>query len=159
MTSTGQTSPEQKLSELGITLPTPAKPVAAYVPFVMTGDLLFISGQLNMVDGKIAQTGIVGKDATVDDAVAAAKLCAINILAQTKAALGDLSRVKQIVKLGGFVACCEDFTEHPKVINGASELMEKIFGEAGKHARFAVGVESLPLNAVVEIDAVIEFTK
>ncbi|MDI9314226.1 MAG: RidA family protein [Hydrotalea sp.] len=148
---------DAKLAELGITLPTPTKPVAAYVPFVITGNLLFLSGQLNMRDGKVVQTGVVGRDATVDDAIAAAKLCAVNILAQTKSALGDLARVKKIVKLGGFVASTHDFTDQPKIINGASELMQAVFGDAGQHARFAVGVASLPLNAVVEIDAVIEF--
>ena len=149
-------NPEAKLAELGITLPTPAKPVAAYVPFVKVGNLLFLSGQLNMQDGKIVQTGVVGRDATVEQAIDAAKLCAINILAQTKLALGDLSKVKKIVKLGGFVACTADFTEQPKIINGASELMQAVFGDVGQHARFAVGVSSLPLNAVVEIDAIIE---
>ena len=153
---TDSQNPEAKLAELGITLPTPAKPVAAYVSFVRSGNLLFVSGQLNMQDGKVAQTGVVGRDVTLDQAIAAAKLCAINILAQTKLALGDLSKVKKIVKLGGFVASTHDFTDQPKIINGASELMQEVFGAAGQHARFAVGVASLPLNAVVEIDAVIE---
>ncbi|MGI9461029.1 MAG: RidA family protein [Alphaproteobacteria bacterium] len=152
-------TPEQKCAELGITLPAAAKPVAAYLPFVKSGDLLFISGQLNIENGKIAQTGIVGDTATIDSAINAAHLCAVNILAQIISALGNLSQVERVVKLGGFVASHPSFTDQPKIINQASEIFASVFGDSGQHARFAVGVAALPFNAMVEIDAVIECKK
>ena len=145
----------QKLATHGIILPPPAKAVAAYVPFVITGNLVFISGQLPMEDGKVAVTGLVGADVDLPTAQRAARLCALNIIAQVKeAAGGDLDRVARCVKLGGFVASASGFYDQPKVVNGASELITQIFGEDGRHARAAVGVNALPLNATVEIEAI-----
>ncbi len=149
---------DDKLKELGITLPQAAAPAANYVPFCMTGNLIFISGQLPMKDGNFAYQGKLGSDISQDQGIEAAKLCAINIIAQAKAALdGDLDRVVRIVKLGGFVNATPDFTNHPKVINGASDLMVEVFGDKGRHSRFAMGAGSLPLGVSVEIEAVIEF--
>lgn len=147
---------EARLSDLGIILPAAAAPVASYVPAVEAGDMLFISGQLPFVDGALV-TGKCGADKDLADGQAAARACGLMLAAQMKAALGDLSRVKRIVKLGVFVASSADFTDQPKVANGASDLMFEIFGDAGKHARSAVSVPVLPLNALVEIDAVISF--
>ncbi|MBD8688985.1 MULTISPECIES: RidA family protein [unclassified Rhizobium] len=148
---------EARLKELGYTLPAAATPVANYVPYMLTGNLLHISGQLPMGSGKIAVTGHLGRDVDVATAQRAAELCAVNILAQVKAALnGDLSKVRRIVKLNGFVASAPEFTEQHLVINGASNLIANALGEAGKHARAAVGVASLPFNAAVEIDAIVE---
>jgi len=148
---------EDKLAELGITLPEPAAPVANYVPYVITGNLVFISGQVTLGPDGFEYQGKVGAEISADDAVAAARLCAINILAQLKAACdGDLERVRRCVKLGGFVNAVPEFTDHPKVINGASDLMVEALGDRGKHARFAVGAGSLPLNVAVEVDAVFE---
>jgi len=147
---------EAKLAALGIAIPAAAAPAANYVPYVLTGDQLWIAGQVPFVDGKVAYMGQVGGDLSVEDGIAAARTCGLNILAQAKAALGDLNRVVRVVKLGGFVNAPSGFIEHPKVINGASDLIVEIFGEAGKHARFAVGASGLPLNAAVEIDAVME---
>jgi enamine deaminase RidA (YjgF/YER057c/UK114 family) len=148
---------DKRLSELGITIPTPAAPVANYVGWVRTGNLVFTAGQVPLKDGKFLYQGKVGKDISLEDAVEAAKLCAINILGQVKAACnGDLGRVKRIVKLVGFVNGAPEFADHPKVINGASDLMVAIFGDKGKHARSAVGAGSLPLNLAVEIEAVVE---
>ncbi len=145
-----------RLDALGIRLPEPAAPVANYVPFVRSGDLLHISGQISVgPDGLV--TGVVGKDMTLEEAQAAARLCAINLIAQMKAACaGDLSKVRQVVKLGGFVNADPSFTDIPKVINGTSDLIGEVFGEAGRHARSAVGVAVLPLGAAVEVDAVVE---
>lgn len=148
---------ESRLAELGITLPAPFAPVANYVPFVITGNQLYISGQLPLADGGLACKGHVGSDVSVDDAHAAARICAINIISQAKSALGDLDRVTRIVKLGGFVSSAPGFTDQPKVVNGTSDLMVEVFGDAGRHARSAVGVAALPLGAAVEVDAVIEF--
>jgi len=146
-----------RLKDLGIILPTPAAPAANYVPFTQAGNILVISGQLPMVDGKLAFTGKLGAGVTLETGIEAAKVCAINILAQANAALGgDLSRVKRVLRLGGFVACTADFTQHPQVINGASNLMVEVLGDAGKHARAAVGVPSLPFDAAVEVDAMFE---
>jgi len=143
------------LTNLGITLPQPPKPLASYVGFVRQGNLLFISGQLPMVDGKITQTGLLGAGVTIEDAAAAARICAINILAQVNVACeGDLERIDQCVKLGGFVASTPDFTDHPKVINGASDFMGEALGERGIHARAAVGVAALPFNVSVEVEAI-----
>lgn len=148
---------EARLEALGITLPQAAAPAANYVPFVISGSHLYISGQLPMEDGKIAVTGHLGDDVDVATGQRAAELCAINILAQAKAALGgDLSRIRRIVKLNGFVASKPTFTEQHLVINGASNLIAKVLGDAGIHARAAVGMAALPFNAAVEIDAVIE---
>jgi enamine deaminase RidA (YjgF/YER057c/UK114 family) len=148
---------DSQLQTLGITLPAAAAPAANYVPFVMTGNLLVISGQLPMEAGKLAVTGRLGGGVSLEQGQQAARLCAINIIAQAKAALSDLDRVTRIVRLGGFVACTDDFTDQPQVINGASNLMVEVFGDAGRHARAAVGVNVLPLGAAVEVDAIIEF--
>ena len=147
---------EARIAELGITLPEPAKPVASYVSFVQSGSLVHVSGQLsNDASGGIK--GTVGVDVTPEQAAAAARLCAINLIAQIKAACdGDLERVVRIVKLGGFVQAGPDFEAIPAVINGCSDVMVQVFGEAGKHARSAVGVYKLPLGFAVEIDAIVE---
>src|SRR5690606_37380242 len=133
---------DKRLAELGITLPTPAAPAANYVPAVATGNQLFISGQLPMLDGKMQLTGTLGDGPSVEDAVAAARLCAINVLAQVKAATGDLDRVVRLVKVVGFVASAPSFGDQPKVVNGASDLFVDVLGERGKHARSAIGVRS-----------------
>mgnify|MGYP006275930331 CR=1 FL=1 len=148
--------PETRLAELGLTLPDPAAPIANYVPFVVSGAQVFVSGQISMGPDGIT-TGRLGEDMTLEAGQAAAKLCAINIIAQLKAAAdGDLSRIRRIVKLGGFVNAAPGFTELPQVINGASDLMVEVFGEAGRHARAAVACPILPRGAAVEIDAVAE---
>ena len=145
---------DARLAELGITLPEAAAPVASYVPVVVSGGMAFVSGQLPFVDGKLV-TGRLGEDVSLEDGQAAARACGLMILAQLKAALIPLDKVERVVKLGGFVNSTHDFTDQPKVVNGASDLMAQVFGEAGKHARAAVGVPSLPLGAAVEVDAVI----
>lgn len=146
-----------RLKELGITLPQAAAPAANYVPYVISGNLLYLSGQLPIEDGKVAVTGHLGRNVDVATGQRAAELCAINILAQASAALGgDLGRIRRIIKLNGFVASTPDFVEQHLVINGASNLIASVLGEPGKHARAAVGMASLPLNAAVEIDAVME---
>ena len=148
---------EARLSELGIVLPQAAAPAANYVAYVISGNHLYLSGQLPIEGGKVAVTGRLGHDVDVATGQRAAELCAINILAQAKAALGgDLGRIKRVVKLNGFVASAADFTEQHLVINGASNLLANVLGEAGKHARAAVGMAALPLNAAVEVDAVME---
>ena len=147
------TSADDNLNRLGITLPDAPAPAANYVPYVIARNMVFISGQLPLVDGKLSVTGHVGKDVSTDEAAQQARLCAINLLAQLKAACeGDLSRVKQVVKLGGFVACTDDFTAQPEVVNGASDLMVEVFGDAGRHARFAVGSNTLPRGTCVEVE-------
>lgn len=145
---------DRKLAELGLQLPAPAAPVASYVPAVEAGGLLHISGQLPFHDGALL-TGRLGDDVDLDGGAAAAQACALMLVAQIKAALGGLHRVERIVKLGVFVASTPDFTDQPKVANGASDLMVALFGEAGRHARSAVGVVALPLGAAVEIDAIV----
>lgn len=145
---------EAKLAELGLVLPQPAAPVAAYVPVVIAGGLAHVSGQVSLVDGQLLK-GRLGDDLSLEDGVRAAQACGLMILAQLKAALGSLDRVERVVKLGAFVNCTADFTDQPKVANGASELMVAVFGEAGKHARSAVGVPALPLGVAVEIDAIV----
>jgi enamine deaminase RidA (YjgF/YER057c/UK114 family) len=145
---------EARLAELGLTLPEAAAPVAAYVPTVRVGNMLYISGQLPFLNG-VLMTGKLGDAHSIDNGQAAARACALMLLAQIKKALGDLDAVEQIVKLGVFVASTADFTDQPKVANGASDLMEMVFGDAGKHARSAVSVPVLPLDAMVEIDAVV----
>ncbi|MBB3543656.1 MULTISPECIES: RidA family protein [unclassified Rhizobium] len=145
-----------RLKEMGISLPEAAAPAANYVPYVISGNLLYISGQLPLENGKII-TGHLGKTVDVAAGQRAAELCAINILAQARAALdGDLGRIKRVIKLNGFVASTPDFVEQHLVINGASNLIGAVLGEAGKHARAAVGMAALPLNAAVEIDAIVE---
>lgn len=153
MTSTIET----RLKDLGISIPESAAPAAAYLPFSQSGNLLFTSGQLPLKDGKLVSTGLVGRDLTIEEAQEAAKYCAINVLSQAKAALGgDLSRIKRIVKITVFVASVVDFTDQHIVANGGSQLFINVLGDAGKHARSAVGMAGLPLNAPVEIEAVIE---
>lgn len=142
-----------RLAALGIVLPQAAAPVANYVPTVIEGPLLTISGQLPLVGGKLLATGIVGAEVSVVDATEAARACFINILAQAAAVLGDLGRVTRIIRLGGFIAATPDFTRHAEVMNGASDLAVGVFGERGRHARSTVGVASLPLGAPVEIEA------
>lgn len=148
-----------RLAALGISLPEAAAPAANYVPYVISGNLLFLSGQLPIEGGKVAVTGLVGGDVALPEAQRAAELCAINILAQAKVALsGDLTRIARVVKLNGFVASAPGFVEQHLVINGASNLIANVLGDAGKHARAAVGMASLPLNAAVEIDAILEIS-
>ena len=150
------THPDRKLEELGLILPQAAAPVASYVPVVEAGGLLHVSGQLPFRDGKVI-TGRLGDGTSLEEGQEAARACGLMLVAQIKTALGgDLSRVKRIVKLGVFVASAPDFTYQPKVANGASDLMVALFGDAGKHARAAVGVAALPLGAAVEVDAVVE---
>jgi enamine deaminase RidA (YjgF/YER057c/UK114 family) len=147
---------DEKLKSLGVTLPEVVPPVANYVPFTISGNTLYISGQLPGA-GPALVKGTLGKDMSTEQGRDAAKLCAISILAQAKAALkGDLDRVARCLRLGGFVASTPDFTDHPKVVNGASDLIVEVFGDAGKHARAAVGVSALPLGAAVEVDAIFE---
>ena len=148
---------DKKLRELGIVLPTPSKPVANYVPWVKTGNLVFISGQGAVRDGKIEFAGKVGDSLSMEDAIASARLTAINVIAQLRDACGgDLDRVKRIVKLLGFVNCAPTFGEQPKVINGASDLMVEVFGDKGRHARSAVGAPALPFGLSVEVEAIAE---
>ena len=147
--------PEAKLAELGIVLPEPAAAVANYVPFVISGSQLFVSGQVSMMDGALMK-GRLGEDLELSAGQHAARACGINLIAQCKAALGDLSRMKRVVKLGGFVNAAPDFTDIPQVINGCSDLMVDVFGEAGRHARSAVACPVLPLGVAVEIDGVFE---
>jgi len=150
---------EQRLREVGITIPDAPSPAANYLPFTRTGNLVFVSGQVPFVDGKLETTGTVGKNASVEEAQGQAKICAINLIAQLKVACdGDLDRVVKVVKLGAFVASSEDFFNQPVVVNAASDLMVQAFGENGRHARFAVGTNSLPLNCLVEIDGVFEIS-
>lgn len=147
---------DYRLTSLGITLPVPAKPVANYVAWVKTGSLVFISGQLPMRDGRLEHIGKVGQNLSIEEAIEAAQLCAINVIAQLRDACGDdLDRVKRIVKLTGFVNSAPDFHMQPAVVNGASDLIVSVFGEIGKHARSAVAC-GLPLNAAVEIEAIAE---
>ncbi len=148
---------DQRLAELDITLPEAPKPAANYIPFVVTGNLVFISGQVPLKDGQLEYRGKVGPDFTIEEAQQCARLVAINILSVLRAACdGDLDRVRRCVKLGGFVNCPADFDQQPQVINGASDLMVEVLGENGRHARFAVGANVLPFNVAVEIDAVFE---
>lgn len=147
---------EAKLRDLGINLPAPPAPVASYVPTVTSGNLLFVSGQITSAPEGLKHVGVVGRDMKVEDAKAAARLCAVNVLAQTKAALGDLDRVQRCVKLSVFVNAVPEFTQHPEVANGASDLMVEVFGDAGKHARAAVGAGSLPRGVAVEVEAIFE---
>jgi enamine deaminase RidA (YjgF/YER057c/UK114 family) len=148
---------EQKLAALGLELPVAAAPVANYVGYTVSGKTVYISGQLPFRDGKIAYAGRLGAGVSVDDGYAAGRQCGLNILAQLKAACGgDLDRVARVLRLGGFVNSSPEFTDAPKCVNGASDLMVAVFGDAGGHARAAVGVASLPAGAAVEVDAIVE---
>ena len=146
---------EGKIKDLGIELPVPPTPAGSYIPVVKTGNLLFISGQIPMESGKVVFTGKVS-DENLEVAQKSARMCAINIVAQIKREIGDLDKVTKIVRLSGFVNSSPEFTQHPKVINAASDLIFEIFGDRGKHSRIAVGVASLPLGSMTEIDAIIE---
>ena len=149
-------TPEERLQELGVSLPAPAVPVAAYVPCVRTGSLVYVSGQVPVLDGKPSHLGHLGDNVDLEDGRAAARTCAVNVLAALKAELGELSRVRRVVKVTGFVASTADFTDHPKVVNAASELFGDAFGDAGRHARAAIGVAALPLGVPVEVEAIVE---
>ena len=146
---------EEKIKSIGIKLPNPPSPAGSYIPVVKSGNLLYVSGQIPMEDGKVVFTGKVS-DANIETAQKSARICAINIIAQLKKELGDLEKISRIVRLSGFVNSGPEFTQQPKVINAASDLFYEIFGECGKHSRIAVGVSSLPLNSMTEIDAVVE---
>ena len=148
---------EKRLSELGIELPKAAAPAANYVPYVVSGNLVFVAGQITLLNGELKYQGKVGQDFTVDEGYQAARLCGLNIIAQVKAACGgDLDKVERCVRLGGFVNAAGDFHDHPKVINGASDLMVEVFADNGRHARAAVGAPALPLNVAVEVDAIFQ---
>ena len=148
---------ETRLEELGIVLPDAPAPVANYVPYVVHGGLVFVSGQIPFVDGEISYVGTVGDDLSLEDGQGAARVCALNVLAQVHAACeGDLDRVSHCVRLGGFVNGAADFKHHPQVMNGASDLMVEIFGDKGRHARFAVGAGNLPAGVAVEVEGVFE---
>jgi len=151
---------DARLSELGIELPNPAAPAANYVPFVKSGNLVFISGQITSWNGELHHVGRLGESLSVDEGYQAARICGLNLLTQLRVACsGDLEKVRRVVKLGGFVNCTAEFTDQPKVINGASDLMVEVFGqETGSHARFAVGAPSLPLGISVEVDGVFEIS-
>jgi enamine deaminase RidA (YjgF/YER057c/UK114 family) len=145
---------EARLRELGIQLPEPPEPVASYIPWVVAGDLIFVSGQIPARDGGLPRTGLVGQDLTLEEGAEEARFCALNVLAQLRGAAGTLDAIGRIVRLGVFVASAPGFRHQPAVANGASDLMKEIFGDAGKHARAAVGVSELPLGAPVEVDAI-----
>ena len=151
---------DARLKALGITLPAAAAPVANYVPFVRTGDLVHMSGQVTLIDGSVRYAGRLGDTVDVETGAAAARLCALNLIAQLRAALdGDLDRVERVVKLNVFVSSAPGFTQQPRVANGASDLMVELFGDAGRHARSAVGVASLPLDVSVEVDGIFEVSR
>jgi enamine deaminase RidA (YjgF/YER057c/UK114 family) len=149
---------EQKIAELGLSLPESSKPLAAYIPAVQTGNLVFTSGQLPMRDGQLLRTGKVGKEVSPEDAKALAETCALNALAAIKTAIGDLDKIQRVVKVVGFVASAPDFTGQPSVVNGASEFLGRVFGDNGIHARSAVGVAVLPLDAPVEVELIVEIS-
>ncbi len=149
-------TPAGRLQALGIVLPAAAAPVANYVAAVRSGGLLVVSGQLPLVEGRLSASGKLGGGVTVEKGAEAARWCMINVIAQVEAALGGLHAVRRVVRLGGFVACTPDFTQHATVMNGASDLAVAVFGEAGRHARSTVGVPSLPLDAPVEVEALFE---
>lgn len=149
-------TPEERLAELGLAVPDVAKPVAAYVPAVRTGSYVYTSGQLPMRDGQLMRTGKVGGEVSQEDAVECARQCGLNALAAVRAEVGELSAVKRVVKVVAFVASTTDFTAQPQVANGVSELLGDVFGDAGRHARSAVGVPVLPLDAPVEVELVVE---
>ncbi|MBN1900973.1 RidA family protein [Candidatus Sumerlaeota bacterium] len=147
---------EEKMKELGIILPEMAAPVAAYIPFVKVGDLVFTAGQIAVVKGELKYKGKLGREISLEQGYESARICALNALAIVKKAAGSLDNVEQIVKITGFVNSAEEFTDQPKVVNGASELMKGVFGEAGLHARSAIGVSSLPLGASVEVEMIVK---
>jgi enamine deaminase RidA (YjgF/YER057c/UK114 family) len=147
---------ETRLAELGITLPSPTVPIANYVPYVVAGNLVVISGQIPMRDGRVIYTGKISQGNSINDGQDAAQLCFINLLVHLKAALGTLDRVKRVVRLGGFIAAPPEFTAHAQVMNGASDLAVAVFGDAGRHARSTIGVPSLPANALVEVEGMFE---
>ena len=149
---------DKKLDELGIELPVPAAPIANYVGFVRSGRLLFVSGQICLADGALVATGKLGSQVTVEQGQTAARACAVNLLAQVRAALGDLDKVVRVVRLGGFVNATPDFLDAPKVMNGASDLMVAVFGEKGRHARTTIGVAALPSDAAIEVEGTFEVT-
>ena len=147
---------EAELAKIGLSVPDAPKPVAAYIPAKQTGNLVFTAGQLPMVNGELISKGLLGQDVEIDEANKAARICTLNALAAIKGVIGDLDRIKQIVRVVGYVASVPTFTQQPAVVNGASELLLEIFGENGKHARSAVGMAVLPLNASVEIELTVE---
>ncbi len=148
---------DARLAELGLELPAASAPVANYVPFTRSGNIVVVSGQVSVRNGKAEYVGKLGAGMSIADAQQGAKLCALNILAHLKTACdGDLDKVKRVLRVGGFVNCTPDFTDMPQVVNGASDLMVAVFGDAGKHARAAVGVSSLPLGVAVEVEAMVE---
>lgn len=149
-------SPEERLAALGLTLPPVARPLAAYVPALRSGNTVYTAGQLPMADGQLLSAGKVGAEVGADEATALARTCALNALAAAASVAGGVSAITRVVKLTGFVASAPDFTSQPQVVNGASELLLEIFGDAGRHARSAVGVAALPLNAPVEIELIVE---
>ena len=150
---------DSRLKELGIVLPEPANPAANYVPYVISGSLVFIAGQIPFWNGDVLHIGKVGVELTVEDATKSAKVCGLNIIAQLKAACdGNLDRVRRCVKIGVFVNCIDGFTQQPQIANGVSDLMVEVFGEAGRHARFAIGTNALPRNCATEADAVFELS-
>ncbi len=150
---------EKRLAELGISLPTPASPIANYVPYVRSGNLLVLSGQLCFgADGKLVAKGQLGAGVSLEDGQKAARACAINLLAQVKAALGDLDKVARVVRLGGFINSAPGYVDGPKVMNGASDLMVEVFGDKGRHARSTVGVSALPADAAIEVEGLFEVT-
>jgi enamine deaminase RidA (YjgF/YER057c/UK114 family) len=149
---------EQRLTELGFTLPEVAAPAGSYLPAMISGNLVFTAGQIPLIDGKLMATGKLGAEITAEHGAEIAQRCALNALAAVKSVLGDLDRVKQVVKVVGFVSSVPGFSSQPAVINGASEFLQQVFGDAGKHARSAVGVSVLPLDAPVEIELIVEFS-
>ncbi len=149
---------EEKLQSLNISLPTPPKPAGAYIPVVVSKSWAFVSGQIPIKDGKVAFIGKVPTAQSIENAQKAAKLCAINALAQLKAELGDLDKIQKIIKVSGFVNSEQNFSEHPKVINAASDFLYDVFGEKGKHSRIAIGANSLPLDSTVELDMIVEIS-
>lgn len=150
------TTPEERITELGLTLPEVAAPVASYAPTVRSGDHVYVSGQLPLVKGELAAKGKVGAEVTAETAQELAAVCALNAIAAVRAEIGELSKVVRVVKVGGYVASTPDFTGQPGVVNGASDLLVRVFGDAGVHARAAVGVAALPLDAPVEVEMIVE---
>lgn len=149
---------EEKLQSLNISLPTPPKPAGSYIPVVVSKSWAFVSGQIPIKDGKVAFIGKVPTSQSIENAQKAAKLCAINALAQLKAELGNLDKIKKIIKISGYVNSEQNFSEHPKVINAASDFLYDVFGEKGKHSRIAIGANSLPLDSTVELDMIVEIS-
>ena len=148
---------DRRIAQLGIELPNPAPPAGSYVPYVLVGNLLLVAGQLPIWNGALKHDGRIGAEITLEDGIAAARLCGLNLLAQARVACGgDLDRVRRVIRLAGFVQASPGFTDHPKVLNGASDLMVEVFGQAGRHARVAVGAASLPLGAAVEVEGMFD---